>query len=169
MAYSFIETPPKSPLTSSVKKVWIGGMVLLVLCAVGALLIHLSSKDIQDSIAEAQRMQETLRLQSDQLRRRQAQFEANRLIVQQVATSNQLFAEQVFDLLDLIPDDTTLTRFRIDDTAVVYEGVCRDYQALLRGLKRALGGQYRLIEARHTPDGGRVRFTLKFASNGVVP
>lgn len=169
MAYSFMETPSKSPLTPGVKKVWLGGVILLGLCTVGALLIHLSNKDIQDSIAEAKRMQETLRLQSDQLRRRQAEFEANRLIVQQVATSNQLFADQVFDLLDLVPDDATLTRVQIDDTGLIYEGACRDYKALLSGLERAFSGQYRLVEARQEPDEGRVRFTLKFKSNGVMP
>lgn len=169
MAYSFMETPSKSPLTPGVKKVWLGGVILLGLCAAAALFIHLSNRDTEASIAQAKRMQETLVVQSDQLTRRQAQFEADRLFEQRSTTSNQLFADQVFDLLDLVPDDATLTRVQIDDTGLIYEGACRDYKALLSGLERAFSGQYRLVEARQEPDEGRVRFTLKFKSNGVMP
>lgn len=168
MAYSFIETPSKTPLTSGVKKVWFGGIILLALSVAAALFIHMYNLDTQVSIAEEKRMQKTLLLQSEQLARRQAQFETDRLFQLQASTFNQLFADQVFDLLDLIPDDATLTRVQIDDRGLIYEGVCRDYKALRTGLERAFSGQYRLVEARQEPDEGLVRFTLKFGPNGVM-
>jgi hypothetical protein len=168
MAYSFIEPPKRSPFGPTVRRVWIAGGVLLVVTLALAAFIHLQNSDLEAELAKQKEKQRTLSLQNEQLAKRVALHERQMRRLLQVSTANELLADQLFDLLDLVPDDATLQRFERNEKGVLFAGECRNYPALKRQLEQALSGEYRLQNEQKTSEGERVRFTLYFGKKGAA-
>jgi Tfp pilus assembly protein PilN len=167
MSYSFIDTRPKSPISSGVRKVWFAGAFLLILLIAAYVILHMYSRDERKGLAQKRTVQETIGLQIEQLKEQMAQYEVEKRLRQQTYTANQLQADQLADLLDLIPDDTTLSRFELDGVSVFFEGVCRDFDTLKTDLTRALSGQYLLSESRQSVADGQRHFTMRFKQIGA--
>ena len=169
MAYNFIDAVSKTPFSGAVRKVWYGGAFLLALLLAASAVVHSMSGGAREALAKEKTVQETLVLQSDQLTRQQAQFEFGKVLRQQTRTANVLMADQLFDLLDLVPDDATLERFEFNETSVIFAGVCRRFDAMRTDMSRALSGQYRIAETTQTAQKGQTRFMLRFTANGEMP
>lgn len=167
MAYSFIDPPKRSPFGPMVRRVWIAGGVLLAATLALAAFIHLHNSDLEAALAKQKETQRTLSLQNEQLAKRAALHEMQMRRLLQVNTRNELLADQLFDLLDLVPDDATLQRFEQDEKGVLFAGECRNYSALKQQLEQALSGEYRLQNEEHTSTGERVRFILYFGKSGA--
>lgn len=168
MAYSFIDTPAKSPFSPAVRKVWLTGVFAVGVMLAVAVGIHLYAAETEAALAKEVKVQETLALQADQLKQQRAQYEMDKVFKQQASTADQLLADQLFDLLDLVPDGATLTRFEFTENALLYAGVCDDYAALKTGMQRAFSGQYRLVESTDEAHGSKTAFQMKFVANGEV-
>lgn len=166
MPYSFIAPVSKSPFSPAVRRIWYGGAVLTVSVLAAAAFLHFKSGEQRSGALREAQMQESLRVQVEQLRGQQSLFTHEKRFRQQTDTANQLVAEHVSDLLDLIPGDATLERFDMDASTLLFEGECRRFEALRTDLVRALSGQYRLAESVRTPGGGKTHFILRFAANG---
>jgi hypothetical protein len=168
MDYSFIDQVSRNPFSAVVRRVWIGGTLLVALLLAAAAVLHLYNEEQRSAVVKETKTQETIALQTAQLRQQQAQFELKRGLWQQNAAADQLLADQLYDLLDLVPDDATLSRFEYDGSSMLYAGVCSDFNALKEGLQRALSGRYRLMDESHAAEGGATRFTLRFSAKGEV-
>lgn len=166
MAYSFIDAAPKSPFSPTVRRVWYTGLVLVFLVAGGAAALHFYSANQQASIAQSREVQHGLRTQLEQLQRQQHDFRSDKQLRERVYTGNQLIVDRIADLLDLIPDDTVLSRFESDGASLLYAGSCSDYKALKRELSRAFSGQYRLVKSQSESRDDRTRFSLRFTTPG---
>lgn len=167
MAYSFIDPPARPLFDPAVKRVWFAGMLLLAATLVLAAVLHLRSGDFEAALAKQRALKETLTLQNDQLAEELARYDAQTMRMQQASTENELFADQLFDLLDLVPDDATLTRFEMGEGYLLYSGECRNYPELKERLSHALSGQFQLQgETRESVD-GKVRFSLRFERTGA--
>ena len=164
MRYSFIETAPKSPFSVPVRRIWIGGTLLVLLLLVVSALLHGYNGRMREELRGEKRTQETLRLQTAQLERQQAELEQQRSERWRITAADQLLADQIFDLLSLIPDDTTLTLFEFDGETILFEGVCRRFEPLHSGLERALAGRYTLLNDTHEMARGETRFSLRFGT-----
>jgi hypothetical protein len=168
MDYSFIDQVSRNPFSAAVRRVWIGGALLVALLLAAAAVLYLYNKELRSAVVKETKTQEMIALQTDQLRQQQAQFELKRGVRQRSSAEDQLLADQLYDLLDLVPDDATLSRFEYDGSSMLYAGVCSDFNALKEGLQRALSGRYRLMDASHAAEGNVVRFTLRFSAKGEV-
>ena len=168
MDYSFIDQVTKSPVTEAVRRVWIGGASLVALLLAAAAVLHLYNEELRSSVVNETKIQETIALQTAQLQQQQAQFELKQGLRQRSSAEDQLLADQLYDLLALVPDDSTLSRFDYDGTSLLYEGVCNDFVALREGLQRALSGRYRLMDASQSAEEGRTHFILRFSAKGEV-
>ena len=168
MPYSFIEPVSKSPFSPAVRKVWYAVALLLGLVLSLAAFLHYKAAEQRKLASQERLTQESLGVQVEQMRQQQASFEREKMIRQATFTANQLFADRVYDLLDLVPDDATLERFDMNASSLLYEGNCKHFEALKRDLERALSGQYRLVASDHATLKGQTHFTLRFAENGDV-
>jgi hypothetical protein len=168
MDYSFIDQVSRSPVSEAVRRVWIGGPLLVALLLAAAAVLHLYNNELRAAVVKENKVQETIALQTAQLQQQQAQFELKQGLRQRSSAEDQLLADQLYDLLDLVPDDATLSRFEYDGSSLLYAGVCSDFDALKTGLQRALSGRYRLMESSHAAEGEAVRFTLRFSAKGAV-
>jgi hypothetical protein len=166
MAYSFIQTAPKSPLSPAVRKVWYAGLLLVFLLAGSAAGLRFYSAKQQAAIANSREVQRGLQIQLEQLQHQQISFKSEKLLRERVYTGNQLIVDRIADLLDLIPDDTVLQRFESDGATLLYSGKCADFKALKRELSRAFSGQYRMVKSHGVPDNALTAFTLRFATPG---
>ena len=167
MPYSFIAPVSKSPFLPAVRRVWYAGTFLLASVLGLAGVLHFKSGELRVQALREAQTQESLRVQVEQLRRQQTLFGYEKMFRQQTDTANQLVAERVSDLLDLIPADATLERFVLDDGGLLYEGECRRFDTLSTELVRALSGQFRPVESVHGSAGGKTHFVLRFVANGA--
>lgn len=167
MAYSFIPTPEKSPLSAGVKRVWVWAGVFAAVMLTAAAGFYLHNKEIRKTVEMEQSRAHTLALQIRQIEQQYAQYQSDQSRAQKNSTSNQLLADQTADLLELIPDDTLLSEFESNETALLYVGTTQDFEVLQTSLQRAFSGQYELIEIAAATEGNVTMFRLRFAVNGV--
>jgi len=164
MQYSFIDYAPKSPFSAAVKRVWIGGLLSVGLLLAASFILHLYNGELRAEAEREQKTQETIELQTGQLQRQEAQYAFKKALQLQTSAADQLLRDQLGDLLDLIPDDATLSNFEYNGGGMLFEGFCRRYGALEEGLKRALSGRYILKEAAHSTRNSVTYFRLRFAA-----
>ena len=162
MPYSFIEPVYRSPFSQAVRKAWYAVAALLALMLSLAAFLHFKSGELKKMALQELLTQESLGVQVEQMREQQHWFEREKMLRQETYTANQLVADRVADLLDLIPDDATLERFDMNASSVRYEGTCKHADAVKTELVRAFSGQYRLVESAVTGP----HFRLLFAVNG---
>lgn len=163
MAYSFINLPEKSPFFRGVKRIWVAFAVAAVCLLTVAYLLHGSNADRVKAYQAERNDREALALQIGQLEARNRAALKQQILFERVQTSSQLAMEQVSDLLDLVPDGTTLTRFELFDGALVVAGQTRDMEAFDRRFVKALSGPYRLAESRIAPESNATKtFVLEF-------
>jgi len=162
MDYSFIDQAAKSPFSPAVRRVWIGGGVLVTLLLAASVTLHLLNTELRMSAQKEQKAQQTILLQTAQLQAQEAQFEQKKGLWQQTIATDQLLADQLYDLLDLIPDDAVLSRFVYEEDTILFEGKCRRFTAMKSGLEQALAGRYTLASASFASG----RFSLRFSAKG---
>ncbi len=165
MPYSFTGCRRRRLFVGALRQVWIATVLLAAAVAVTAYGLHrINGEMSRNSDADA-KLLEALRTQIGQLRAYTEEVSERRALVEEVRTSNELLREQLRSLLDLIPDDTTLTRFEITPQWLLYAGVSRDPEGLRKKLQTALRGQYRLQRYLQVPiDARSVRFESRFVA-----
>jgi hypothetical protein len=166
MPYSFIEPVSKSPFSPWVRRVWFGGTLLLAVVLALSFFLHFKSGEQRSIALQERQARESLRVQVEQLQQQQTQFEREKVLRQQIDTANQLLADRLSDLLDLVPGDATLERFEMNSTSVLYAGECRRFKTLKADLLRAFSGQFRLAESVPASARGRTHFILRFTADG---
>ncbi|WP_345970743.1 MULTISPECIES: hypothetical protein [Sulfurimonas] len=162
MDYSFIDQAVKSPFTAAVRRVWVGGAILVALLLAASASLHLMNGELRTAAQKEQHAQGTILLQTAQLQAQQAQFTKKKVVWQQIVAMDKLLADQLYDLLDRIPDDAVLSRFAYDEKQILFEGTCRRFDALKADLERGLSGRYVLASASERSG----RFTLRFNVTG---
>jgi hypothetical protein len=146
--------------------VWYAVTVMLLIIFALAAFFYMKSGELQQTAMREALAQESLGVQVEQMLRQQEAFEKEKMQRQGTYTANQLFADRVYDLLDLIPDDAILERFDLDASSLYFEGSCKKFEALKTDMVRALSGAYRLVDTVAVPSGGQTHFKLRFALNG---
>ncbi|MHC3993782.1 hypothetical protein ACXWTF_03080 [Thiomicrolovo sp. ZZH C-3] len=162
MDYSFIDQAVKSPFTAAVRRVWIGGSVLVGLLLAASASLHLMNGELRIAAEKEQKAQGTILLQTAQLQTQQAQFTRKQGAWRQTVATDKLLADQLYDLLDRIPDDAVLSRFAYDAKNITFEGTCRRFSALKADLERGLSGRYVLADSTFKSG----RFSLRFDATG---
>jgi len=166
MAYSFTDPVTRSPFSPAVRKIWYAGLALTAIVLAVSAGLHFYSAE-QKALAQKEReLQKTLAVQVDQLQDQQAHFGSEKTLRQQTYTGNQLMADHIYDLLDLVPDNTTLQRFEMTGLTLLYEGESLDFDTLKQSLLRAFSGQYRLADVEQTGSGEKTHFILRFVAEG---
>ncbi|GEM_PF-6788984 len=163
MPYSFIEPRPKKLFSPAVRRVWTATVLLLAATAAGAYWLHLDNARQRAALAELLEETESVRVQIGQLDRQLETMRERKEEVERIDTGNELLAERVKDLLDLVPDDTVLDRFELGERTLGFSGTTGDFRKLSRRFSEALKGEYLLQKSEHAPAaGGRERFVLVF-------
>lgn len=160
MDYSFIDQAAKSPFSAAVRRVWVGGGILVGLLLAASAGLHLVNGELRTSAQKERNAQETIQLQTAQLREQHTQFSQKQELWQQTIATDQLLADQLYDLLDLIPDDAVLTHFAYDEKEILFEGTSRRFSTLKADLERALSGRYVLASATFKSGTFGLRFSV---------
>lgn len=167
MRYSFIQEPVQHSLGDGVKVFLLVGGIVFFLVILGAAVLYLTNKDLRRDLDTQTTRQATMRTQMKQIEQLRSQYEDDKRQSETLRTSNAMLAEQIGDLLALIPDDTVLSKFETNGTALVYAGTTYDFETLQQNLINAFAGQYVLIEIAAASDENLTMFRLRFATHGV--
>lgn len=144
MSYSFIESKPKTPFPSAVRKVWLFGSIVLIVLMAGVVFAHIKKAQLNKTLQEQRQEQASTEGQTRELRKQMQGYVLVSAMNEQMMTANQLYADQVGDLMGLIPDDTVLHQFERLKNALIFSGVSQDVSAFKTLMIRALSGQYAL-------------------------
>jgi len=166
MAYSFTDTVTRSPFSPAVRKIWYTGLALTAIVLAASVGLHFYTQEQQQLAVKERELQQTLSVQVDQLQQQQTHFGTEKMLRQQTYTGNQLAADHIYDLLDLVPDDTTLQHFEMTELTLLYEGESLNFEALMQSLMRAFSGQYRLADTEESNTTGKTHFILRFVAEG---
>ncbi len=158
MAYSFIERRKKPLWPKGLERLWIGTAVVLALTGVSVLFFRFDAQTVAAQIERRQAEKATLAAQLEQLGVSIASMKEVAEFSRKIATGNELLADQWGDLLDLVPDDTVLERFKWRKDGFVMQGTTSDVKRLEQRFATALSGRYRLASSRASHG----RFTMTF-------
>ena len=151
MAYSFIEPRPKSPFGRGFRQIWAVTALLLLIIGGTAYGLHVKNTAMAQAYREGIASQNTLKLQRGQLQQYLRETAERKALFEEVHTSNQLLKEQLSNLLELIPDSTTLSRFDFRVSSIGFYGVTKEPKKLKEIFETALKGQYRLQRYLQAP------------------
>lgn len=170
MAYSFIELPTKTPWTHHVKRVGVVTLLLLVLMLLAVYTLRLLGDGLSRECRQLVKEQDVLALQIGQMEFQRGEAERRRQLFEQIQTVNQLQREKVKNILDLVPDNTTLQRFELQEGALIVEGESRNDEVGLNRFVAALSELYHLQKRQTRREGkGLVHFRLQFGPQEARP
>lgn len=143
MAYNLIDFPQRRVFSVWLWRLGAATAVIMLLITIASFWLGILAQEKQLQLKKAQADESALQEQVAQLRHRILRLQSLNTDFTQVETANTLQMQQLRNLLDLVPDSTTLRRFAWDEETLILAGISRDKVETETTLDKGLSGQYR--------------------------